>query len=1737
MSLRLLRSAGLSVSLGIALLVSLLAHALRGGGSASREACRVVVVEAVGGSTQPEIRVDFDAPLALPADPNATLGAEYLSLEPAAPVDVRAAGARRLAVVPRRALAPFTTYRLRLGARLAATDGRPVVAEGGASLAFESGVFGLADDPRTRVDDDGSAVVVLRLTGPVAEGSLAEHVRLLDAAGGVIPTTLTGDGVEWSLSCGAPLRAPAESSSAPAARPVSTPLGSATLELRQGLRSTAGGNGLAATTRRELRWSDTLVCEGASASFHADVGEIRVSFDRTLDEATAADLVVASPSPAGLVRRVWGSLVLLQGAFVPGTTVAVTARAGLRATSGLRLPKDARRLVRIPAPEPELSFVGKGAVLSSEAIPTLEMTGVNVAEVLVEARRVFPGNVVPLALRWASERDAVGEAISTRIEIDAPPHATWRRPLDLAALLGGRDAASRRGVWSLRIADPRSRWVSDDRLLEITDLATVVRHHPDGLAVFVSRISDGSAVPGAKVVAWTAANQVATEGVTDRDGLLVVRGLARVPRVVTVTTPDDAAFVDLLAHGLSHDARDVEGRPVASGPEAWVRADRGLVRPGESVHVDALVRLPTGEAPAEGLPVRLRLRGPDGRVARTLERRAGLGGLVDAEFPIAVEAPTGACRVEAEVPGLEKAVGAGAFRVEAFVADRLEASVAWPEGDLALGTRVPAAIRARFLTGDPAAGLSVRARLVLEPRDRVPVEGFAFGDAGAPAPRADERAHEAVLDAKGEATLEIPLPPAGASGLARRATVEVEVIDVSGRAVGAAVSRDALPSGPRLGLRVADEAKGEGAGAAGLAFDVVVAGGDVRKARASLARVEWVGAYVQDRRARTWHSTRTETVLEQVPVTLKGGRSRVAFRGPGDGTFVVRVSADGAAGAALEIERRGGTATPSTRGDGAPRLALAREGVARPGGRAAIVVEAPFAGRALLSVEGARVFEARTVDLPAGRSRLAFDVPETAWPSVHATVTLVRGAKGAGPGAVRLLGAVAIPVERADRRVEVTLDADPVTLPEAPLEVRVTTSEPSEVVLHLVDEGVLRKSRHGDPDPARHFAAVRRLMTSPADAYARLVEGARFASDDPDPGGDGPEGVGSRLDPTARNLIETVALASRRVLVDGSTVVRFDVPAYEGRLRLCAVAAGRRGTGAAARDVVVRGPIGLAIHLPRAVAPGDEFDAAVEVRGADVSTAVELDGFERRGEGFPLRLVALERLGVGTVTVRASDAAGHALVRTARLSIRPASPRTTDSLVLDVAAADAATRDLPGRLLPSSRTARVTVGLGPLVELLPAFERLSEYPYGCIEQTTSKAFPVLAWSAIATLSMPDGGRPDDVVDAAIERLFTMQTSSGGFSAWPGGRESNAFGTLYATHFLVEAKRFGRAVPEDRLAAALDAVSKDFRDGARSGYAAYVLALGGRDVAAELDAVRFGDDLEDRAHVAAAWFALGDRARAQELLAGIGDPFLVKRESGGDLTSPVRAAAVLLEALADVNPSDPRADALEGRLRASARAARESWTTQESAAALLATARRHAKAREVGVEAHGTLRVGSRAVTFDGPEGATLELAPGDPWTFSVDASAPVTVAVRVAGIPVDAPTVDVAHGMTITRTIEGAEDGFVQGRVYRVALAGTVPSGTENLLLSDVLPGGLEIEEARETSGDWGGDRVEVRDDRVLWFRTRACLAGTFRQTYLVRAVTPGRFRVPPASVEALYDPTLCARAGGGAVLEVRRGR
>ncbi len=1686
--------------------------------AAARRGPRVVGVE-----DHPDAHralVDFDAVMVAGDAVGAELPVGRVTVEPAAPLEARFITPNRLEVRLDGSVPAFTRYAIRFASDLTDLSGRPVDRDEGPEPAVTTGRLDLAGAPRPWLDEAGAAVASILLNGPVRPADLERHLRLLDAAGTPLSWTLTGGDASWDLRVkGAVPRA-------------------ATLVVAAGLESPLGPRGFDAEARRALAWPRTVRVVDVDAEAEARTARVTLALSHALVPEGALSFVSVDPPVPDLAATVHDARLVLSGAFPPGRTSTITLKRGLPARHGLRLESDVVRRVLVPEPRPHLAFAGSGSIFPTSARPEIRVEGVSIPAVEIEMREVFASNVVPLALGWTGAGRLAGAPRTVRRPIDAPPHEPWEEAFDLAAVLG----RAPRGTWLVRVSDARDGWPSANRVIQRTDLAPLVRVTPDGAIVLVRDVAHGTAVEDAHVVLYDEKDQVAGEGRTDGQGLLVLRGLSTPPVVCVAETADDRAYVDLGHHAVAHDGREVAGRPPARGLEAFLYSDRGAVRPGETARVGAILRGPDGRAAPAGLALRLELVGPDARVRRRVAPRIDRFGAVEVDLPFADDAPTGTWRVRAFAPGERDAVGEVAFRVEAIVPDRIEPSIELPPGDLAFDEEVRVRVRTRLLTGEPTPDLPVTLRVRYAPSFDTPVEGFRFGDRdAAPEPFSFQVADDR-LDAGGDLSAVVRTPAEGPAGASLVATFEAEVVDRSGRAAFARTSCRLVPAGPRLGVAAPPDE--------GFVVPIVVgvasSGNDAApvEGEAVLERLAWEGGWVEEGDDRpVWRSSRVATVLQRVAFRATGGRGEAAFDDPGEGWFRVSVSGPGARPAALVFTRYDGHASAAGTGGG-PRLSIAPAEAVAPGGTAVLEVEAPFAGPLLLTLEAPGVLQARVLDLEAGRRRIEVPLPDVAGPGLYATATLLRGAADAGDQATRLLGACWVEVRRPARRLDVSLEVPPSHRPESDLEVTVRTSAPAWVHLVAVDEGVLRLTGHPTPDPQAFFLARRRLDTRVADAWARLAHRLRFGGDDAEPGGDA---LAVRMDPTARKTIETVALAAPPVVVDGSARIRLALPAWDGRLRVMAVASGVEGTGSAEAGVVVAAPIRVAVHGPRAAAPGDVFDVALEAKGDGVSFDVGVEGLDVVARGgdpaapSSVTVRAREDAEIGVVTVTARDAEGHVVRREARVRLRAPTPFTVAHVPARLDAGASWTPPGLDAWRADRLRARLVIGPPEAAIALPPLERLLAYPHGCVEQTTSRAIAVLAWSSLWQRRMVDAGRPDDVVDAAVDRVLSMQTADGGLSLWPGGGSSDAFGSAYGAEFLIAARAAGRAVPEAPFDRLLDHLARAVLSRRADAYTVLVLARAGRDVRAALERVVSGldpeaaPDVETAANLATAFELAGEDERARRWLDRAGDPWGVPRESGGWLRSPVRAAAVLLEAITVVRPDDPRADDLVSRLGVSVTgAADDTYTTQDDARALLALARfASVRADEAG-PSRGVVLVSDRRIAYDGD--LVLDLDAGEARSLRVEADTQTALTWRVEGFPRAMPATSLDRGIRVHRTIEGLVDGRLrQGHVYRVVLEGEVEVGHgENLLVTDVLPGGLEVEAARGQEGTLAPDRVESRDERVLFFRA-APLRGAFRQTYLVRAVTPGRWQVPPVEAELLYAPDVRGRGDVGGTLEVVR--
>ncbi|MCC6671272.1 MAG: hypothetical protein IT458_09430 [Planctomycetes bacterium] len=1530
------------------------------------------------------------------------------------------------------------------------------------------------------------------------------------------------------------------------------------MEVAEGLRGRHGPLG----TARRITQPIAFVAEARVTGVEAAPGQIEIEFDRSLP-LPAADQIVIEPA-LDFVPRLGarGSALVLTGEFRPGTSYGISLAKGYPGTGRARLAAAQRHNVRVPDLEADLDIAAGGTILSTRARPELRVKGVNVAKLRVQARTIYPNNLV-YAFRNGAGHGYSAPEVQEDFATDARPNQHFEQVLDLRRLLGGRTqglhviSVLAGGQWGFR--------QHDEVLLQVSDLGITARAAPGAVAVRVRSLATDRPAAGAALRLWTATNQELASGSTDPNGIAVLRfaseGRGRAPYLVEAVHGEERGYVCFDEHRVELAREEAGGPPyVVRGAEAWVWPERGVFRPGETLRAGVLVRDAQGRSPA-GL--RLKARWSDARGRRRAEQPLrDLGsGLVEIALPTGKEDSTGRWQVEVVDDDGGRRIGHAEVLVEAFVPDRLAARFA--AGTLRIGEPGAVALAAEWLEGGACAGLRAQASVSLVPRTPAPegFESYSFvpGD-DAPVPGA-LAPQEVLLDEAGRATVPVAIGVPEGGWQALEARLHGEVVDPSGRVVRCAATAPVAPRGGLLGVRAAE-------GAA----ELVWIGEDGRPApgepqvRVQLLQRRWEWQREDRGNGWRWHCTPVGQVVRERTVRLAGGRARVELApvaASGGSWLVVLAEYEG-----RRVEAVLGSALrrPDRLRVTAPAAPLA------PGAVATAVVEAPFAGTGLCTLEGADLHAAWSLPLRQGRNEVLVHLPaHLVLPNVHLVVTLTAAQAAAGADQpCWIAGSAPLLLAHPQRHAATHVAAPGEVLPETEVRIAIAAAGASRALVALVDEGVLQLTGHADPDPLGFFLARRRLDSSGADSGAELVRSATF-----DPGtligGDGDERAGmaaARLGHGTVETIRTLALSSGVLALgeDGRGEAVFRLPPYEGRLRAMVVVAGPGVVGAASHALVVRAPLGVRLALPRTLAPGDVCETVAVLRNstgarADVELRLQGEGLEvlepaalaplplDAGEirSVPVRVRALDRRGVARLVAVAS-AGTHRRTVAEEATLRPLAVH--DVWRAGIAGDGGAEVAVPGAWLADGLRVQVRTSSEPAAQLLPVLLALLEYPHGCLEQTASRGFAVLAARALLPRVASEAAAADteSMARVAVDRILAMQLPSGGLSLWEDGRDEYPFGTLYGLDFLLAAREQGVAVPEPALQAladrALVLLGRSTDVGFRC-YAAEVLLRAGRPIGSWL-ATLAGEarEPEDCARLAIAMARLHDRSGAAEVLERAAAATAPAREHGGMLRSPLRSAALELRARLMATPTAPRVALLVHQIGEAVVRPRH-CTTQEQAQALLALAAFHG--------ARGGSRPATRiSVLVDGVEHAvaadgSLLLHGRAVRRVGVRGDGMVFATVEVRGERTD-PEARGRPGLLARRTVHDPESGaevreVQRGRRYEVRITGTLPEARANLLVVDHVPSGLEPEPQRfwptRALGVAGAvlapDRVEVRDDRVFLFRTAALGAGPFTARYYVRAVFPGTYQPPPCTLEGLYDPDLHAVLLDAQPLGVRR--
>jgi uncharacterized protein YfaS (alpha-2-macroglobulin family) len=765
-----------------------------------------------------------------------------------------------------------------------------------------------------------------------------------------------------------------------------------------------------------------------------------------------------------------------------------------------------------------------------------------------------------------------------------------------------------------------------------------------------------------------------------------------------------------------------------------------------------------------------------------------------------------------------------------------------------------------------------------------------------------------------------------------------------------------------------------------------------------------------------------------------------------------------------------------------------------------------------------------------------------------------------------------------------------------------------EVCIAAVDEGILALTDFQTPNPHDYFYRQRGLKMRSFDLYSGILPELANVTDNSSTGGDAvPRARRKRLNTGSITRVKPVSLWSGFVKTDGNGrgTVQFKIPQFNGKLRLMAVASAGANYGATETYLTVREPIVLTPTFPRFLAGGDKLRVPVTLfngTGEDGEFTVKLQAVgdlqllsasptntsgmpSQNAPGAPSRSPSLHELSVdksveaGTEAqvffdIRVQDAIGeisfnlsaHGNAETTqmdvKLPLRSTAPPVTKTGHGVVRAGKSVDFIFPANFIPDSSEFSLTLSPFPNITFADSLRYLVRYPHGCLEQTTSKVFPLLYFSDLAR-SVEPMLAGDDLVDyyitSGITKLESMLTSSNHFTYWPGGTYVNPWSSIYASHFLVEARKAGYEVADRVYNAILDGLreqaqfspSTESRESpkaikaniALATYASYVLAAAGQPERGTMNYLknRGLSGLSDYSHfqLAGAFALSGELETALSMLPvsislGVNGKDNAEWETGGTLNSPIRAQAIMLDMLAEVNENHPSIPMLVKNLREAASDGNRWATTQDNAFAFLALGKIMKKQMDKNYT--GTLKLnGEHFADFD----ATQVRYTDDAWDgariqLSVQGEGSCYYYWSAFGIQRGSFVEEYERELQVRRRYFN-KDGeeltrqFVHGDlIISEVTVKALTANLENVVVVDMLPTGFEIEnprlESREgipwlKAQDFKPDYLDIRDDRLIFF-------GTFpRQRerkfyYALRAVTQGEFTLPPIAAEAMYDVT-----------------
>ncbi|MDR1904586.1 MAG: alpha-2-macroglobulin [Treponema sp.] len=1352
----------------------------------------------------------------------------------------------------------------------------------------------------------------------------------------------------------------------------------------------------------------------------------------------------------------------------------------------------------------------------------------------------------------------------------------------------------------------------DRRLIMITDLGFYVKTNADNTKeIFVQSIATGRPVAGATVNVLGLNGNPIVSTYTGIDGHAQIPELSDfknnlAPTVYTVRLGEDMSFMPYFASGrnLDYSSFDIGGIQGADDPKtlrAFIFSDRGIYRPGDEIRIGLAVKAGDWKLNLARTPLEFLVTDPRG--AEIFNKRISLSpeGMEEIRFSTQNWSPTGAYTGtlyvirERENRNEERIyLGSETIKVEEFLPDSLNVTAvlnAHQGGIPQTGWIAPGSLEAtvtvRNLFGTAAAGNDVKAQINLTPGRQYfrQYQDYQFQD-----PYQTKNSFQEFLGTittNDEGTAVFPLNLAKFEKATFSLSFYAEAFEKgSGRNVSARTQVYVSPLPHLIGFKADGNLNYVQHNTTRL-LSFIAVNPQLEKISVdditfNLTELRYVSVLVKQPNG----TYKYQSVQKEYPVSSeKAGipAEGYSYRLPTDTSGEFRLTLTGSDGLEYNniVFTVAGTGNLARSLNRTAELELTlNKSDFSAGETIQLMIKAPYQGAGLITIERDKVYAYKWFQGTGETTMQSITVPAELEGNGYVNVQFTRAQDSPeifmSPFSY---GTLPISISKENRTNRISLDISSDTKPGRPFSIKYSTNKPGKIIIYAVDEGILQLAQYRTPDPIDFFFKKRALEVRTAGIMDLILP--RFSivqSMGAMGGGEGFDEIAGNLNPFKRKQNAPVAFWSGIINADSVQREIFYTPPdyFNGTLRVMAVSISDDAVGSAEERSLVRSTFIISPNTPMMAAPGDEFAISLTVTNnqkgvgdagkvrltAEASPHISISGGsfdmaipEGKSHTLNIPVKAAGPLGAAEIKFIASDAHdtspnAERSELSAYLSIRPAVPYRV-SLSSGALKNKSAEIPVERQLYEEFHTREVSLSYLPTGMAKGLYFYLDNFPYGCSEQLISAAFPFL----YPQLFFEFGFTRQETEEGIYRIIGILQArlkEDGSVGMWTAQSYSSPLITVYAAHFLTEARNAGYYVPATFMQAVLEGVQAIVQDDKNSwdslsarAYAIYILTLN-EIVTTPLveslkrDINRYRREAETELpglYLAGTYALLKKNSDASALLGRI--KRTMTKDASYRYTDELMYNAVYLSIIAQHFPNrlrDISEDLLQG---IAGQLEHQAYTTISANYALMAI---NAYLKVAPTAKTGNFTVlemfkdnQRRPLTL---EGTTLFSAP-----FSAEAQkisienkdqSNLFYQINTAGFDRELPSAEIKNGIEVFREyLDGSGkviDSAQIGDIVRVKLnVRSLGAQINDVALVDLLPAGLEadIPSVREAAGggaggnSWRPDYVDIREDRIVLYGTAGRQISTF--TYQARAINAGSFTSPPLFAEAMYDKSIWA--------------